>query len=135
MIKMLRGVSYVPEGVPVYIFGAGKAGQILVDELKRKPSIRLLGVIDNFKTGDIKGVPIKSAANFLQDNPVDALVIIASMYVDEIAEQLSQGACKNIYNGHPLAMALMDRKALRRTAAVAAAFLALLSGVLWLLLS
>ncbi|WP_448207923.1 hypothetical protein [Azospirillum sp. sgz302134] len=134
MIKMLRGASYLPKGAPIYVFGAGKAGQVLVKELRKDRSVQLQGVLDNFKTGEIEGVPIQKASEFLKD-PAGASVIIGSMYVDEIAKQLADAGCQDIYNGYHLALALIDRDALRRMAAMAGGVLALLVGVLWLLLA
>lgn len=126
-MKNLRNLDQVPRGAPVYVYGAGKAGATLLRALRRQPGVVAAGFIDSFKSGSAEGLPVIALTDFAQNRPADAQVIIASMYVNEIAEQLDQQGVHDFYNGYPLAMALIDQGVLKKNLILIGAVLAVLA--------
>ncbi|HYC02677.1 MAG TPA: hypothetical protein VED40_05250 [Azospirillaceae bacterium] len=86
-MRIISRPGDLPPSGDVLIFGAGEGGRIVWEALSRNPAVRVLGFIDNQKTGSMLGLPVHRPADILPPAPGVA-VVIASMFAREIAVQL-----------------------------------------------
>jgi len=105
----LRDLADLPASTEFYIFGAGRGGEIMLRLLRRRPDIKVAGFVDNQKTGTLASLPILDFKGLLAAGSQAGQVIIASMYVYEIAAQLRRAGVKEFYNGHPLIAEEIER--------------------------
>ncbi|WP_044553713.1 hypothetical protein [Azospirillum lipoferum] len=131
MMRVLDDVAHLPSTVPLFVFGAGQGGHLVVRAIRRRPQMRIEAVIDTYKRGEVNGIPVITPAEFFERAKPDTPVVIASMYMDEIKLQLAAHGVRNLYNLYPfvrnqLAEARYRRDRLRAalilTATVAAAW-------------
>lgn len=134
-MKNLRNLDQVPRSVPIYLYGAGKAGLTMRKALSKKSGVNLAGFVDSFKSGTADGLPVIPLSEFVSSRPAGAEVIITSMYVNEIAEQLDKHGIRDFYNGYPLSLSLIDEAVLRKNLVLIGSVLGLLAVVAaWFLL-
>ncbi|SMH41611.1 hypothetical protein [Azospirillum agricola] len=127
----LRHTSDLPKNTPLFIFGSGAAGQHVRKALGKVPGLTVLGFIDSYKSGTLDGLPVHRFDEFIDSRPAQSVVVIASMYVNEMAEQLAGKGMVNVYNGYPYAMSLIDQAVLIKNLMVVgtvAAVIAVLAG-------
>lgn len=130
VMRTIRRESELPQTGDVFIFGAGKAGETVFDLVANNPDLRILGFVDNGKTGVLRDLPILSFDAFLAGRGGSETVMIASMYVGEISRQLKDAGVGNLINAYPI---LQNQRYERRRAyraAVTAAGLLLAAGFL-----
>lgn len=94
----------LPAGVPLYIFGAGRGGRLLLQVLGPQ---RVAGFIDNRQTGTVDGVAVTSIAGFRAGAPAGARVVIASQYVYDIVQDLRAHGITDAINAYPLVRQLI----------------------------
>jgi len=81
-------VMDVPSKSRVYIYGAGRYGQRVLEFLsKNRKDIEVLGFIDTYRNGTVKGKRILSLSEFKKERPKCDLVIIASSAFYEEMEE------------------------------------------------
>ena len=133
-MDVLKSRREVPRGRPVYIFGTGRGGLLLLTDFKRDAGIRIAGFIDNFKTGAIDGLPVLSPAAFFDQETDEAYVVIGSSYYQEIRSQLAAAGFRGYVNGYPYVLYLIDRQVLVRNLLITAAVIAAIAAAGWALL-
>jgi len=101
----------LPRSGPVYIFGAGEAGKQLKDIYDAIPTAHVAGFIDNGKTGTLDGLPVYDFSGFLAVREPGSAVVLASVYLAEMAVQLSEAGISSYYNAQPLIeTAILERR-------------------------
>lgn len=86
----------------VLLFGAGSAGEMLINKLRDESHIHILNIFDNDDKkinsycGNMPIQPAKTITKYDKSTPI----IICSMYFAEIASQLSNLGFKKIYDYH-----------------------------------
>lgn len=104
-------VSELPQNGRIYIFGAGEGGTTIKALYGNIPGAEIAGFIDNGKTGEIDGVRILSFDEFKNIHDRDDHVLLASVYLAEMAEQLRGAAIGRYYNVAPLVEStIMDQR-------------------------
>lgn len=130
-MKTIRHREDVPHGAPIFIFGCGKAGQFLAADFARDPGVKVAGFIDNKATGAVGGLPVLSLDVFLRDHGAEGVIVIGSMYVQEISRQIILAGFHRLMNGYPYYLHAMDLRILRRNAAAVGAGALAAAGLLW----
>ena len=125
-MKIAKKVADLPASDEIYIFGAGQGGQIVLEQLKKVPGAKILGIIDNHKQGSLKGLPILSFDAFLSTRTDNAQVIIASMFGHEMAAQLRRHGMMNFCNAYPLISEVVEKGGQRTRLIKAVATLAVI---------
>lgn len=78
----------LPVSPSVFIFGAGRAGELILDEYRNVPEARVVAFIDNAKKGDVRGCPVITFGQFIAMRSNESVVVLASQYSRQMAEQL-----------------------------------------------
>ncbi|MFC5354306.1 hypothetical protein [Azospirillum himalayense] len=133
-MKIAKKMADIPVSDEIYIFGAGRGGQIMFDQLKATPGAKVLGFIDNNKQGTLKGLPILSFQDFLAVRTENAQVVIASMFGHEMAAQLRRNGIMSFCNAYPIVAQEVERGGKRGRLVTAAAIVAVIVGAAVLLL-
>ncbi|CAO3441358.1 methyltransferase domain-containing protein [Azospirillum endophyticum] len=85
-------------GSGVWIYGTGSGGSNLYDDLRHK-GISVLGFIDSYKSGEMKGLPIRSFEDFKRTELHDTPLIVASQeHSFDIINNLLREGFYRIYN-------------------------------------
>ncbi|MBP2294322.1 hypothetical protein [Azospirillum rugosum] len=121
-MKTINDLRELPKDRPLYIYGAGTAGRVVKNGMRRFTRRCLVGFVDSTKTGTLDGFPILPAERFCVERPDRAVVIIASHAWEDIAGRLAAAGIPHVYNAYPyverrLAAANHPSSSLRRTAA------------------
>lgn len=95
-------VKDLPHTGKIYIFGAGRDGQIINDIYKEIPNATVQGFIDNVRTGSLSDLPIFDFPTFLSIWDRDAAIVLASVHLAEMAVQLAGAGIERYYNAFPL---------------------------------
>lgn len=114
-IRNLDGPAPKEAGSGVWIYGTGSGGSNLCDDLQCN-GVAVLGFVDSYKSGEMKGLPIKSFDDFKRAEPRDAVVLVASQeHSFEIINTLLREGFLRIYNARVrvLKLAFDKRKANR----------------------
>ena len=131
-MKTIREAKEFPTNVPVYLFGAGKGGQILYRAVRRRPDVKIVGFIDNSRnTTTIDGINVLDVETFLKEKTDDAVVVISSQYFREIALQLMAVNFRGFYNGYPYILHLMDQDLLMKGRLLWAMILVAITAIAW----
>jgi len=97
-IRIIKEVDELSKGARVFIYGAGAAGKGFFFYLcKMRPDIKILGFIDTYKKGKCCGYKVYRFNEFFKafkKNDYD-LILIASMFHDEISELLMRNGIDN----------------------------------------
>lgn len=133
MIRVLDDVAHLPSDAPLFVFGAGQGGRLVIQALRRRPQMRVAAVIDTYKTGEVEGIPIITPAEFFARAAPDTPVVIASMYMDEIKLQLATHGVRNLYNLYPFVRNRMAESRYRRDRLRIALGLGVAIAAVWLL--
>ena len=64
---------------PVFVFGAGPQGRVILDILRSQPSVTVGGFLDDNldRAPELAGLPVADASEWLDGGPHDAMVVIA----------------------------------------------------------
>ncbi|WP_188092421.1 hypothetical protein [Azospirillum sp. B21] len=133
MMRVLNDVAHLPTTVPLFVFGAGQGGRLVVQAIQRRPQMRIEAVIDTYKRGEVDGIPVITPAEFFKRAEPDTPVVIASMYMDEIKLQLVAHGIRNLYNLYPFVRNQLAEARYRRDRLRAASVLAVAVAAAWFL--
>lgn len=133
MMRVLNDVAHLPSTAPLFVFGAGQGGLLVVQAIQRRPQMIIEAVIDTYKRGEVNGIPIITPTEFFECAKPDTPVVIASMYMDEIKLQLVTHGVRNLYNLNPFVRNQLAKARYRRDRLRAALLLAGAMAVAWLL--
>jgi Predicted O-linked N-acetylglucosamine transferase, SPINDLY family len=101
-MKHVGRVSEIPTDRPVYLFGAGKGGQIVRTVLEEHGGFRIAGFIDSFRTGTLDGLPVLTPAAAVAEGKTNGVVLITSQFWPEISRQLRDAGWSHIINVFPI---------------------------------
>jgi 2-polyprenyl-3-methyl-5-hydroxy-6-metoxy-1,4-benzoquinol methylase len=106
-VRSLR--SDLPADRPFLIFGTGRGGVLLVEELARNGGPSLAGFVDLTPTADFRGRPVFTVETLETAFPPDIPIVLSNRWVTENAGRLRAAGFGRLYNAHPLVMALGHR--------------------------
>ena len=88
---------------PVYIYGAGKGGQ-LVRTLLESKGVNVTSFITTDQPGTHDRLKVLSLDQFIEAGDENAQVVIASAYFDAISLNLAERGIMHFYNAYPYVM-------------------------------
>ncbi|MBL0672685.1 class I SAM-dependent methyltransferase [Aeromonas hydrophila] len=88
---------------PVYVYGAGKGGQ-LVRTLLESKGVNVTSFITTDQPGTHDGLKVLSLDQFIEAGDENAQVVIASTYFDAISLKLAERGITYFYNAYPYVM-------------------------------
>ncbi|ELB2790600.1 class I SAM-dependent methyltransferase [Aeromonas hydrophila] len=88
---------------PVYVYGAGKGGQLVRTLLESKGFI-VTSFITTEQPGTHDGLKVLSLDQFIEAGDENAQVVIASAYFDAISLNLTERGIMHFYNAYPYVM-------------------------------
>lgn len=88
---------------PVYVYGAGKGGQ-LVRTLLESKGVNVTSFITTDQPGTHDGLKVLSLDQFIEVGDENAQVVIASAYFDAISLNLAERGIMHFYNAYPYVM-------------------------------
>ncbi len=89
-MRHAASVQELPIHSPLYIFGAGAGGDLLLSQL-RLSGIRPHGFVDDTRVGYHHDIPILSVSKFLGEASADTAILIASQHWRAIGRKLGLG--------------------------------------------
>jgi hypothetical protein len=108
---MILRLEEVPRGIPLYVFGAGRAGELLAEGLGRLSDVVLAGFVDNFRRGTVGGLSVFSWRDFLTlADAESSVILLASQYHEEILQGLTLFPLSRLRNAYPLVLLLGQRE-------------------------
>lgn len=132
-MKTIRRVTELPRSGSVYIFGAGGGGQIIQRILKKNPMIKIIGFIDNGKSGFLNGLRVYKFSEFIEEKMPYDHVLIASIYYPEISKQLKEANIPNIINAYSVCQnEAWERRRTIRAMITAGVLLLIFLSIFWL---
>lgn len=112
-MPLVASFEQLPDRGDVLIFGAGEGGRIVHAAFRQGSRARILGFIDNNKTGKVDGLPVWHPDAVLP--PASGVhIVVASMYAGEIAGQLRRLGVQEWWNAAPLIRNHLHERDLRR---------------------
>lgn len=91
MNRFITDFSELPVKCSIVLYGAGRGGEYIHELLGRlRPDIEVLGFVDGFKSGNRNGIPIWSIEDFGTSPPTHNLIVISSIYWQEIETTVRQ---------------------------------------------
>jgi len=101
-VPLVSSAEQLPQRGDVLIFGAGEGGRIVLAEFRRGGgAARVVGFIDNNKSGEVEGLPVFRPDAVSLSNE-GTRVVVASMFAGEIADQLRHLGVTELWNAAPL---------------------------------
>lgn len=91
----------LPGGRPLYIYGSGRGGRIVLGEVTKHAHLSVTGFLDSNSPGTAFGLPRWRPADLPPDHLRDGVFIIASEYVDAMSATLRALGAVQIYNANP----------------------------------
>ncbi|WP_323938802.1 class I SAM-dependent methyltransferase [Aeromonas hydrophila] len=88
---------------PVYVYGAGKGGQLVRTLLEYK-GVNVTSFITTDQPGTHDGLKVLSLDQFIEAGDENAQVVIASTYFDAISLKLAERGITYFYNAYPYVM-------------------------------
>lgn len=108
-MRLITVVSEIPTGRPLYIYGTGRGGQIMLNAVMSRRGACFRGFIDTFKGGTLNGAPVQSIDDYARHHESDAVVVIASQYIDDITATLRRHGIVDFHNGLPLVFRKLEK--------------------------
>ncbi|MQP66207.1 hypothetical protein GE253_12740 [Niveispirillum sp. SYP-B3756] len=102
----------VPGTGPIWLYGAGQGGALVLECLPDAVRGRLRGFLDSHRQGDMLGLPLSRPQDIDAADMAAATIIIAAQYVSDILRVLRRGAAlpAHILNAYPyIAARLAER--------------------------
>lgn len=94
--RQCASLNQLDRSRPIYIYGAGKAGREIRNRLSELGFSTVRGFIDSFEGGTLDGLPKHAFGEYRKIHTPDALVLIASQYLDDIMANLEEAGIEGI---------------------------------------
>ncbi len=91
----------LPAGCPLYIYGSGRGGRIVLGELSKHVHLSVTGILDSNATGTAFDLPLLRPADLPGDHLRDGLFIIASEYLAAMTATLRALGAMHIHDATP----------------------------------
>ncbi|WP_029011943.1 glycosyltransferase [Niveispirillum irakense] len=100
----------LPDTGPLWLYGAGRGGELVLAALSPTQRARLRGFLDSHRRGERFGLPLCQPQDLDEGDMEAATIIIAAQYVSDILRHLQQGAAKpaRIFNAYPYIAAVQE---------------------------
>lgn len=101
--RPLRNVRDLPKGQPLYIYGSGRGGLLLLAAIQAVPGLSVAGFIDSHRSGVVAGLQRHAVRDFFRpgavvSDPTDAIIIVASQDWSDIGETLALLRARHVHN-------------------------------------
>lgn len=106
----------LPATGPVWLYGAGLGGELVLDGLPDAARARLRGFLDSQRQGSLRDLPLLRPQDVDPAEMATATIIIAAQYVSDILRVLGQGTAPgHILNAYPYIAARQEEIATQPT--------------------
>jgi hypothetical protein len=103
---VLRALDQLPVARTVYLFGTARGAALLARLLSENGAFELGGYVDFERDGGHDGLPMYRVDRFADLFSPDTAVILSNQHVAANGGRLRARGFQNIFNGHPLVLAL-----------------------------
>lgn len=101
-VREIRSLAELDTDRPVYIYGAGLGGDVLLPVMVETTTLRIAGFIDKFKSGEKNGYPIVILEEAARTLPKDTPIVVDLPQFGMVAEDLRALGFTNIINAIPV---------------------------------
>lgn len=91
----------LPGGRPLYIYGTGRGGRIVLGEVTKHPHLTVTGILDSQTRGTAFGLPLLRPADLPADHGGEGVFIIASEHLTAMTETLRSLGVVHIHDATP----------------------------------
>ncbi len=91
----------LPTGRPLYVYGSGRGGRIVLGELSKHPHLSVTALLDSHQTGTAFGLPLLRPADLPIDHLREGLFLIASEHLVAITATLRTVGAMHIHDATP----------------------------------
>lgn len=100
----------LPDTGPLWLYGAGRGGELVREALSAAQCARLRGFLDTHQRGEMLGLPLCQPQDLEAGEREAATIIIAAQYVSDILRHLQRDATKpaRIFNAYPYIAAVQE---------------------------
>lgn len=91
----------LPTGRPLYVYGSGRGGRIVLGELSKHGHLSVTALLDSHQTGTVLGLPLLRPADLPADHLRDGIFIIASEYLAAMTATLRAMDAVHIHDATP----------------------------------
>ncbi|AUN33912.1 hypothetical protein [Niveispirillum cyanobacteriorum] len=91
----------LPTGRPLYVYGRGRGGRIVLGELSKHAHLPVMALLDSHSTGTALGLPLLRPADLSADHLRDGVFIIASEHVSAMTATLRAMGAVHIHDATP----------------------------------
>ncbi len=93
----------LPPRGPIWLYGAGRGGELVMAALPATARARLRGFLDSRSRGEVQGLPLRCPQDLDPADMEPSTVIIASQYVSDMLRALQAGTVRpaHILNAYP----------------------------------
>lgn len=91
----------LPTGRPLFVYGAGAGGRIVMGELAKMPHLPVTAILDSTRRGTAFGHPLRLPTDLTRAELTDGVFIIASQYVAEMTQALTSQGAVHLFDANP----------------------------------
>ncbi|MBJ7413894.1 MAG: hypothetical protein JHC88_00225 [Niveispirillum sp.] len=91
----------LPAGCPLYVYGSGRGGRIVLGELSKHAHLQVTALLDSHSTGTALGLPLLRPADLPADHLREGIFIIASEYLSAMTATLRVVGAVHIHDATP----------------------------------
>lgn len=91
----------LPTGHPLYVYGSGRGGRIVLGELSKHAHLRVTALLDSHSTGTALDLPLLRPADLPADHLRDGIFIIASEHLSAMTQTLHAAGAVHIHDATP----------------------------------
>lgn len=97
-----KDLLFLPEGRPIWIFGAGPEGEIMLKVLRAQNHEAVLGFLDTYRRGEHCGLPVRRFSDLAPYDMAPVSIIIANPNAREIIRRMRMLPQNWLYDATPL---------------------------------
>ena len=91
----------LPAGCPLYVYGSGRGGRIVLGELSKHAHLPVTALLDSYSTGTAFGLPLLRPADLPADHLQEGIFIIASEHLSAMTRTLRAVGAVHIHDATP----------------------------------
>lgn len=91
----------LPAGCPLYVYGSGRGGRIVLGELSKHAHLPVTALLDSHSTGTAFGLPLLRPADLPADHLQEGIFIIASEHLSAMTAALRIAGAVHIHDATP----------------------------------
>ncbi|CAO3460084.1 hypothetical protein [Azospirillum argentinense] len=101
-VREIRSLAELSESRPLYVYGAGLGGDLLLPLLEDATNQTVSGLIDKFKSGEKHGLPILNLEEAVRTLPKDTPIVVSLAQFGAVAADLVKAGFTNVINANPV---------------------------------